>query len=153
MRVVGFWKGRNRPSVDHFVGAADHREGMGTDRRHVFVERRSPIGECRMDIRTHRDNPLRKFSNQMGEKRRRVFRRRFSDLRKKVFRNLFDGEEHRKARAENVVADGMTIDAAKDYLREHWPNIRAQLLEGTYQPSEGVEQVEPSVEAERGGCR
>jgi RNA-directed DNA polymerase len=28
----------------------------------------------------------------------------------------------------------MTIDAAKDYLREHWPNIRAQLLEGTYQP-------------------
>jgi RNA-directed DNA polymerase len=30
--------------------------------------------------------------------------------------------------------DGMTIDAAKDYLREHWPNIRAQLLEGTYQP-------------------
>src|SRR5580658_3316602 len=27
--------------------------------------------------------------------------------------------------------DGMTIDAAKDYLREHWPDIRAQLLEGT----------------------
>ena len=26
--------------------------------------------------------------------------------------------------------DGMTIDAAKDYLREHWPNIRAQLLDG-----------------------
>ncbi|MFY9875160.1 MAG: group II intron reverse transcriptase/maturase, partial [Rhodomicrobium sp.] len=30
--------------------------------------------------------------------------------------------------------DGMTIDAAKDYLREHWPNIRSQLLRGTYQP-------------------
>src|SRR6202451_4918721 len=30
--------------------------------------------------------------------------------------------------------DGMTIDAAKGYLREHWPNIRAQLLEGTYKP-------------------
>ena len=30
--------------------------------------------------------------------------------------------------------DGMTIDAAKDYLREHWPNIRSQLLVGTYQP-------------------
>ncbi|MGA2795671.1 MAG: hypothetical protein ABSE69_19570 [Roseiarcus sp.] len=28
----------------------------------------------------------------------------------------------------------MTIDDAKDYLRERWPNIRAQLLEGTYQP-------------------
>jgi RNA-directed DNA polymerase len=30
--------------------------------------------------------------------------------------------------------DGMTIDDAKGYLREHWPSIRSQLLEGTYQP-------------------
>jgi RNA-directed DNA polymerase len=30
--------------------------------------------------------------------------------------------------------DGMTIDDAKDYLREHWPSIRSQLLEGVYQP-------------------
>ena len=30
--------------------------------------------------------------------------------------------------------DGMTIDAAKDYLREQWPNIRSRLLDGTYQP-------------------
>ena len=37
--------------------------------------------------------------------------------------------------------DGMTIDAAKDYLRKHWPNIRAQLLEGTYQP-QPVKRVE-----------
>src|SRR4051794_16423479 len=26
--------------------------------------------------------------------------------------------------------DGMTIDDTKDYLREHWPSIRSQLLEG-----------------------
>ena len=30
--------------------------------------------------------------------------------------------------------DGMTIENARDYLREHWPSIRSQLLEGTYQP-------------------
>ena len=30
--------------------------------------------------------------------------------------------------------DGMTIDAAVDYLREHWPTIRSQLLNGAYQP-------------------
>src|SRR5437762_7236983 len=30
--------------------------------------------------------------------------------------------------------DGMTIDDTKDYLREHWPSIRSQLLKGTYQP-------------------
>jgi RNA-directed DNA polymerase len=28
----------------------------------------------------------------------------------------------------------MTIDDAKDHLREHWPSIRSQLLAGTYQP-------------------
>jgi RNA-directed DNA polymerase len=37
--------------------------------------------------------------------------------------------------------DGMTIDAAKGYLREHWPNIRTQLLEGTYKP-QPVKRVE-----------
>ncbi len=30
--------------------------------------------------------------------------------------------------------DGMTIDDARDHLREHWPSIRTQLLEGNYQP-------------------
>ena len=30
--------------------------------------------------------------------------------------------------------DGMTIDDADGHLREHWPNIRSQLLKGTYQP-------------------
>lgn len=30
--------------------------------------------------------------------------------------------------------DGMTIEDAKTYLREHWPSIRSRLLDGTYQP-------------------
>ncbi len=37
--------------------------------------------------------------------------------------------------------DGITIDTAKGYLREHWPSIRARLLEGTYQP-QPVKRVE-----------
>ncbi|WP_371930206.1 reverse transcriptase domain-containing protein [Bradyrhizobium sp. CCGUVB1N3] len=37
--------------------------------------------------------------------------------------------------------DGMTIEDAKGYLRQHWPNIRSQLLEGTYQP-QPVKRVE-----------
>jgi RNA-directed DNA polymerase len=37
--------------------------------------------------------------------------------------------------------DGMTIEKAKDHLRKHWPNIRTQLLEGTYQP-QPVKRVE-----------
>ena len=30
--------------------------------------------------------------------------------------------------------DGMTVDDLPAYLKEHWPTIRAQLLEGTYKP-------------------
>jgi retron-type reverse transcriptase len=37
--------------------------------------------------------------------------------------------------------DGMTIEDATAYLREHWPNIRSQLLLGTYQP-QPVKRVE-----------
>src|SRR5215469_11785496 len=37
--------------------------------------------------------------------------------------------------------DEMTISDARDYLREHWPGIRSQLLEGTYQPQQ-VKRVE-----------
>src|SRR6201981_2085597 len=37
--------------------------------------------------------------------------------------------------------DGMTIEDANAYLREHWPNIRSQLLLGTYQP-QPVKRVE-----------
>src|SRR2546423_8412303 len=37
--------------------------------------------------------------------------------------------------------DGMTIDDARNHLREHWPSIRSKLLEGTYQP-QPVKRVE-----------
>jgi RNA-directed DNA polymerase len=37
--------------------------------------------------------------------------------------------------------DGMTIDAAKGYLHEHWPDIRSRLFDGTYQP-QPVKRVE-----------
>ena len=30
--------------------------------------------------------------------------------------------------------DGMTVGELPGYLKEHWPTIRAQLLEGTYKP-------------------
>jgi RNA-directed DNA polymerase len=37
--------------------------------------------------------------------------------------------------------DGLTIDETADYLREHWPTIREQLLAGTYTP-QPVKRVE-----------
>jgi RNA-directed DNA polymerase len=46
--------------------------------------------------------------------------------------------------------DGMTIDDAKSYLREHWPDIRSQLLAGAYQP-QPVKRVE--IPKPEGGVR
>ena len=46
--------------------------------------------------------------------------------------------------------DGMTIGDARDYLREHWPRLRSQLLEGTYQP-QLVKRVE--IPKPEGGVR
>jgi RNA-directed DNA polymerase len=46
--------------------------------------------------------------------------------------------------------DGMTIDKAVGYLREHWPTIRDQLLQGNYQPHP-VKRVE--IPKPEGGVR
>ena len=51
-------------------------------------------------------------------------------------RNL-EGALERVASAEGAQTpgvDGRTIDETRDYLREHWPTIREQLLNGTYRP-------------------
>src|SRR5215831_13384490 len=39
-----------------------------------------------------------------------------------------------RANKGNPGVDGMTVVGLKDYLKEHWPAIREQLLNGTYEP-------------------
>jgi len=46
--------------------------------------------------------------------------------------------------------DGMTVDALLDYLKEHWPRHREQLLSGTYRP-QPVRRVE--IPKPNGGMR
>src|ERR1035438_9242371 len=39
-----------------------------------------------------------------------------------------------KANKGSPGVDGMTVIGIKDYLKQHWPAIREQLLNGTYEP-------------------
>jgi RNA-directed DNA polymerase len=48
--------------------------------------------------------------------------------------NLEDAWHQVRSNKGSPGVDGRTIDETRDYLREHWPIIREQLLKGTYKP-------------------
>jgi RNA-directed DNA polymerase len=48
--------------------------------------------------------------------------------------NLKKALAHVKRNKGAAGIDGMNLDALAPHLKEHWPAIRAQLLEGTYKP-------------------
>jgi RNA-directed DNA polymerase len=48
--------------------------------------------------------------------------------------NLLEAWKRVKANKGSPGGDGMTVQALPDYLREHWPALREQLLKGTYKP-------------------
>ena len=48
--------------------------------------------------------------------------------------NLRDALQRVKTNKGSAGVDGMTIGGITDYLKQHWPDIRAQLLNGTYEP-------------------
>ena len=48
--------------------------------------------------------------------------------------NLKEALRQVKANKGSAGVDGMTVAALSDYLRQHWPAIRDQLLNGTYKP-------------------
>src|SRR5450759_3189683 len=55
-----------------------------------------------------------------------------------------------KANKGSPGVDGMTVIGIKDYLKQHWPAIREQLLNGTYEP-QPVRRVE--IDKPDGGVR
>jgi RNA-directed DNA polymerase len=55
--------------------------------------------------------------------------------------NLRAALQRVRANAGSPGIDGMTVDALPEYLQQHWPSIREQLLNGTYKP-QAVQRVE-----------
>jgi RNA-directed DNA polymerase len=64
--------------------------------------------------------------------------------------NLKEALRQVKANKGSSGVDGMTVVALSDYLRQHWPAIREQLLNGTYEPKP-VRRVE--IPKPEGGVR
>jgi len=56
-------------------------------------------------------------------------------------KNLRKALKRVKANRGSPGGDGMTVEELPDYLKEHWPAIRQQLLSGTYRP-QPVKRVE-----------
>ena len=48
--------------------------------------------------------------------------------------NLKEALRRVKANKGSAGVDGMTVGRIADYLKQHWPAIRKQLLSGTYEP-------------------
>jgi len=48
--------------------------------------------------------------------------------------NLKEALRRVKANKGSAGVDGMTVGGITDYLKQHWPTIREQLLNGTYEP-------------------
>src|SRR6516225_8278706 len=48
--------------------------------------------------------------------------------------NLKEALRQVKANRGSPGVDGMTVGGITDYLKQHWPTIREQLLSGTYEP-------------------
>ena len=48
--------------------------------------------------------------------------------------NLKEALRQVKANKGSAGVDGITVDQLTDYLKQHWPVIREQLLNGTYEP-------------------
>jgi RNA-directed DNA polymerase len=49
--------------------------------------------------------------------------------------NLLLAWKRVKANKGSAGVDDITIDDFPAYLREHWPQIKSKLLDGTYEPS------------------
>ena len=115
-----------RSFVDDPPRAAGDREGVRTNVSHVFAECLSHMYEGRTDIRADGVDFLRKFIDQTGKKRDRVFGRSFSHLPVSVFGDLLDSEQERNAEAAQVHminGDFKTVGPRQIHAREGRTNV------------------------------
>jgi RNA-directed DNA polymerase len=80
--------------------------------------------------------PTGKGPNRLRRSARQKARLEIERLMEEVVEreNLKEALKRVRANKGSPGVDGMTVHALPDYLKEHWPAIREQLLSGTYKP-------------------
>src|SRR6202162_3978133 len=88
----------------------------------------APTGEARQAGREDIESP----SAVSEPERPANTRRTMEDVCERA--NLKEALRQVRSNKGSAGIDGMTVDQLGDYLKQHWPAIREQLLNGTYEP-------------------
>jgi RNA-directed DNA polymerase len=99
----------------------------------------TPAGEAREAGREESESPLAAHGNESPADTNRLM----EEVCERE--NLKEALRRVKANKGSAGVDGMTVGQLADYLKQHWPAIREQLLSGTYipQPVRRVEIPKP----------
>src|SRR4030081_1201306 len=88
----------------------------------------APTGEARQAGREDIESPSAVCEPERPANTRRIM----EDICERA--NLKEALRQVKSNKGSAGIDGMTVDQLADYLKQHWPAIREQLLNGTYEP-------------------
>ena len=88
----------------------------------------APAGEARQAGR----EDIESLSAASEPERPANTRRIMEDVSERA--NLKEALQQVRSNNGSAGVDGMTVDQLGDYLQQHWPAIREQLLNGTYEP-------------------
>lgn len=90
-----------------------------------------------LPLETRGDSPRGERSGEARSTAHSTERSGLADLMEQIVErgNLVRALKRVRANQGSAGVDGMTVDGLPDYLRDHWPAIREQLLTGRYQPS------------------
>ncbi len=88
----------------------------------------APTGEARQAGREDIESPSAVSEPERPANTRRIM----EDVCERA--NLKEALRQVRSNKGSAGVDGMTVDQLGDYLKQHWPAIREQLLNGTYEP-------------------
>src|SRR6202171_967137 len=88
----------------------------------------APTGEARQAGREDIESPSAVSEPERPAKTRRIM----EEVCERA--NLKEALRQVRSNRGSAGVDGMTVDQLGDYLKQHWPVIREQLLNGTYEP-------------------